>query len=510
MLLLPATASQIQQRWLPSIYFRERAIDEICRDNLIAISLHSLLCLLSVEISFFVLTYVIFLNNLLKMFEASKLFFANNETGYRWNCSKPNDSFLQEDELSRHFDRLESDCFRYSGRKNHPEIVKILNRHKERLLRIETSCSLQDLKEMRFFFTLLQDVRADDVRISHYLRKISNQMEKMEKIEIELANRTEINRLAKALASMRAQTEDPIQAQNDAPVEHTQLQLNGEKRTAPSEEPHLTEIAKAIANLRNNGQNSGSGHDDLFIPMPPGWSSKAQNERKDKANAQCTFQYDLWKVPERQQCISAPAQTREHPVDVSKAPGYRSPYTCLSPPAGVNPINSMKPMQIQLPDERATFKRYNKVEPKLRGPSLQEHVPSPSEIGGDEFWEEEKPVLRNSAWKVVGCKEHQAPATMAAVVKMSLSSESKYKPCNWGPSVQSASKPKVDVVCHKPRSIDSTGSRSTDIWESSEEESESHSNPLTDPSNPLQATSIWVGNLTPNIEKEMLYPHFMK
>lgn len=30
------------------------------------------------------------------------------------------------------------------------------------------------------------------------------------------------------------------------------------------------------------------------------------------------------------------------------------------------------------------------------------------------------------------------------------------------------------------------------------------------PRNPLQATSVWVGNLTTNIEKEMLYPHFMR
>ncbi|XP_065352010.1 uncharacterized protein LOC135947238 isoform X2 [Cloeon dipterum] len=435
------------------------------------------------------------------MFESSaKHFFANGE--FPWICPEIKDWIFQEDELSRHFDSIASHW--NSVPRKQSDMKKLLNRYKEKLPRLEISCSLQELAEMRLFFTVLQDLRAHDLRISHYLRRISNQMEMIKSYRTDC----EINRLAEALASIGAQLEDPIQAQNDARVGHTQLQLNEEKRTAPSEEPHLTEIAKALAKIRNKGQNSGSGNDDLFIPMPPGWSSKAQNDRQDEEIAQL---YDLWNVPEIHHFNSAPAQTPVDPVDVSKAPGYRCPFTCPSPPADVNRINSLKRIKFlprSLLDERPISKLYNKVEPKLRGPS--EHVPSPSEIGGDEFWEEEKPVLRNSAWKVVGCKDHQAPATMAAVVKMSLSSESKYKPCMWGPSAHNVSKPKVDIVYHKPRSIDSTGSRSTDIWESSDEESEPHSDPLTDPSNPLQATSIWVGNLTPNIAKEMLYPHFMK
>jgi hypothetical protein len=109
---------------------------------------------------------------------------------------------------------------------------------------------------------------------------------------------------------------------------------------------------------------------------------------------------------------------------------------------------------------------------------------SPSDIGGDEFLEEEKPVLRNTAWRAVGCtaKPPKAPETMAAILKKSLATE----PGKMHYAYMSGQSLSNNIACSKSskadpnhiKSADSSGANSVDIWESSEEECEANFDPL--------------------------------
>lgn len=112
---------------------------------------------------------------------------------------------------------------------------------------------------------------------------------------------------------------------------------------------------------------------------------------------------------------------------------------------------------------------------------LKDAFLSPSDIGGDEFLEEEKPVLRNTAWRAVGCtaKPPKAPETMAAILKKSLATE----PGKMHYTYMSGQSLTNNLTCSKSskvdaQSADSSGANSVDIWESSEEECEANFDPL--------------------------------
>jgi hypothetical protein len=115
---------------------------------------------------------------------------------------------------------------------------------------------------------------------------------------------------------------------------------------------------------------------------------------------------------------------------------------------------------------------------------VKDAFPSPSDIGGDEFHEEEKPVFRNTAWRAVGCtaKPPKAPETMAAILKKSLATEPGKMHYNFMPG-QSLSNNLISSKSSKAeanhaKSADSSGANSVDIWESSEEECEASFDPL--------------------------------
>lgn len=117
---------------------------------------------------------------------------------------------------------------------------------------------------------------------------------------------------------------------------------------------------------------------------------------------------------------------------------------------------------------------------------VKDAFPSPSDIGGDEFHEEEKPVFRNTAWRAVGCtaKPPKAPETMAAILKKSLATEPNKMPYNYmsgqslSTNIPCPKSSKADVNHAKSKSADSSGANSVDIWESSEEECEANFDPL--------------------------------
>jgi hypothetical protein len=93
-------------------------------------------------------------------------------------------------------------------------------------------------------------------------------------------------------------------------------------------------------------------------------------------------------------------------------------------------------------------------------------------------------VLRNTAWRAVGCtaKPPKAPETMAAILKKSLATE----PGKMHYAYMSGQSLSNNITCSKSskadpnhaKSADSSGANSVDIWESSEEECEANFDPL--------------------------------